>query len=114
MSGPSAEVLRARAYLSRVAEPPSPALIALVEALVEALGPVEAADRVRAADVPDLVAGETAATGPGRCSRAGPSRPRQPARPPRSDRPAAPVSPATRPGAGAAGSPAPPTPHPLL
>ena len=57
MSCPSAEVLRARAYLSRVAEPPSPALIALVEAL----GPVEAANRVRAADVPDLVAGETAA-----------------------------------------------------
>jgi DNA processing protein len=57
MSCPSAEVLRARAYLSRVAEPPSPALITLVEAL----GPVEAANRVRAADVPDLVAGETAA-----------------------------------------------------
>ena len=50
-------MLRARAYLSRVAEPPAPALAAFVEAV----GPVEAASRVRAGDVPDLVAGETAA-----------------------------------------------------
>ena len=36
MSGPSAEVLRARAYLSRVAEPPSPALIAPSQPLGQA------------------------------------------------------------------------------
>ena len=54
---PLPEVLRARAYLSRVAEPPAPALAAFVEAV----GPVEAATRVRAGDVPDPVAGETAA-----------------------------------------------------
>ena len=55
--GPLPEVLRARAYLSRVAEPPSPGLAAFVAAV----GPVEAASRVRAGDVPDPVAGETAA-----------------------------------------------------
>lgn len=53
---PAEEVLRARAYLSRVAEPPAPALAAFVEAI----GPVAAAGRVRAGDVPDPVAGETA------------------------------------------------------
>jgi DNA processing protein len=51
------DVLRARAYLSRVAEPPAPALAAFVEVL----GPVTAAARVRVGDVPDPVAGETAA-----------------------------------------------------
>ncbi len=55
--GPLPEVLRARAYLSRVAEPPAPGLAAFVAAV----GPVEAASRVRAGDVPDPVAGETAA-----------------------------------------------------
>jgi DNA processing protein len=54
---PAVEVLRARAYLSRVAEPPAPALAAFVEVL----GPVAAAARVRTGDVPDPVAGETAA-----------------------------------------------------
>jgi DNA processing protein len=54
---PAAEVLRARAYLSRVAEPPAPALAAFVEVL----GPVAAAAQVRSGDVPGPVAGETAA-----------------------------------------------------
>jgi len=54
---PPSEVLRARAYLSRVAEPPASALAAFVEAI----GPVEAARRIRAGDVPDQVAAETAA-----------------------------------------------------
>ncbi len=52
-----ATVVRARAYLSRVAEPPAPALVRLVDAV----GPVAAADRVAAGDVPDAVAAETAA-----------------------------------------------------
>ena len=58
------EVLRARAYLSRVAEPPAPAL----GALVEAIGPVDAAQLVRAraprtdpTRSPPAVAAETAA-----------------------------------------------------
>ncbi len=51
------EVVRARAYLSRVAEPPAAALIAFVDAV----GPVAAAARVRAGDVPDEVAKETTA-----------------------------------------------------
>ena len=54
---PPSEVLRARAYLSRVAEPPASALAGFVEAI----GPVEAARRIRAGDVPDQVAAETAA-----------------------------------------------------
>jgi len=57
VAGPSAEVLRARAYLSRVAEPPAPALAWLVAAV----GPVEAAARVRAGAVSEGVARETAA-----------------------------------------------------
>jgi DNA processing protein len=52
-----ADVVRARAYLSRVAEPPAAALVRLVDAV----GPVAAAARVRAGDVPDAVAAETAA-----------------------------------------------------
>jgi DNA processing protein len=55
--GAADEVLRARAYLSRVAEPPAAALIGFVDAV----GPVAAAARVRAGDVPDAVAGETSA-----------------------------------------------------
>jgi DNA processing protein len=57
------EVLLARAYLSRVAEPPAPALAVLVDEV----GPVEAARRVRegrvhgTGAVPPAVAGETAA-----------------------------------------------------
>jgi DNA processing protein len=56
-SGPPVdpEVLLARAYLSRVAEPPAPALVALVAEV----GPVEAADRVRAGKVAERVAAET-------------------------------------------------------
>jgi DNA processing protein len=50
-------VVRARAYLSRVAEAPAPALARFVDAM----GPVRAAARVRAGDVPDAVAAETAA-----------------------------------------------------
>ena len=50
-------MLRARAYLLRVAEPPAPALVWLVAAV----GPVEAAARVRAGAVPEEVARETAA-----------------------------------------------------
>ncbi len=51
------EVYRARAYLLRVAEPPAPALAALVATC----GPVEAAARVRAGEVPARVRDETAA-----------------------------------------------------
>ncbi len=50
-------VLLARAYLSRVAEPPAPALAALVAAV----GPVEAAVRVRAGAVDEPVVRETRA-----------------------------------------------------
>ena len=57
VEGPREEVLRARAYLSRVAEPPAPALARLVTAA----GPVEAAERVRAGAVPEGVARETSA-----------------------------------------------------
>jgi DNA processing protein len=49
------DVLLARAYLSRVAEPPAPGLARLVAEF----GPVEAARRVRAGRVGELVAGET-------------------------------------------------------
>jgi DNA processing protein len=49
------EVLLARAYLSRVAEPPAPALAQLVAEV----GPVEAAERVRSGRVSEQVAGET-------------------------------------------------------
>lgn len=52
----AAEVLTARAYLCRVAEPPAPGLAALVAAV----GPVEAAERVRAGLVEERVAAETA------------------------------------------------------
>ena len=54
---PAGAVLRARAYLLRVAEPPAPALLRLIAAV----GPVEAAARVRAGAVPESVARETAA-----------------------------------------------------
>ncbi|WP_214370662.1 DNA-processing protein DprA [Pseudonocardia sp. H11422] len=57
VDAPAPEVVRARAYLSRVAEPPAPALAAFVEQV----GPVEAADRVRRGAVPEKVAAETAA-----------------------------------------------------
>jgi DNA processing protein len=50
-------VIRARAYLSRVAEPPAAALARFVDMV----GPVAAAARVWAGDVPDAVAAETAA-----------------------------------------------------
>ncbi|CRK58618.1 Rossmann fold nucleotide-binding protein Smf possibly involved in DNA uptake [Alloactinosynnema sp. L-07] len=48
---------RARAYLLRVAEPPAPALAALVDVC----GPVEAAARVRAGEAPRSVMDETSA-----------------------------------------------------
>lgn len=51
------EIRNARAYLMRVAEPPAPALAALVDKL----GAVEAADRVRRGHVPDGVDAETSA-----------------------------------------------------
>ena len=51
------EVMLARAYLSRVAEPPAPALAELVERE----GPVTAAERVRSGRVSEQVAGETRA-----------------------------------------------------
>lgn len=51
------EVLLARAYLMRVAEPPAKALIAFVDAV----GPRVAAERVRAAEVPQAVLAETSA-----------------------------------------------------
>ncbi len=53
----AADVLRARAYLSRVAEAPAAELVAFVEEV----GPVEAADRVRAGRVSEPVARQTAA-----------------------------------------------------
>lgn len=51
------EVRLARAYLMRVAEPPA---VALLE-LVDSVGPVQAAARVRAGDVPSRVVAETSA-----------------------------------------------------
>lgn len=48
-------VLLARAYLSRVAEPPAPALAGFVTEL----GPIVAADRIRRGEVPEPVARET-------------------------------------------------------
>jgi hypothetical protein len=45
------------AYLSRVAEPPAPGVVALVARL----GPVEAAERIRSGRVDERVAAETAA-----------------------------------------------------
>lgn len=53
----SDEVRYARAYLARVAEPPAPALLALVARC----GPTDAAELVRAGEVPDAVAQETSA-----------------------------------------------------
>jgi hypothetical protein len=47
-------ILRARAYLSRVAEPPTPALVELIAEI----GPVEAAERVRTGQVGEDVAAE--------------------------------------------------------
>jgi DNA processing protein len=57
VDGVAEEIVRARAYLSRVAEPPAPALVGFVDAV----GPVAAAAQVRAGDVPGGVAAETAA-----------------------------------------------------
>ncbi|MFC4856409.1 DNA-processing protein DprA [Actinophytocola glycyrrhizae] len=54
---PDEEVVLARAYLMRVAEPPAFAL----HAFVDVVGPVEAADRVRHGDVPEAVQSETEA-----------------------------------------------------
>jgi DNA processing protein len=51
------DVRNARAYLMRVVEPPAPALVALVDKI----GAVEAADRVRRGHVPDAVDAETSA-----------------------------------------------------
>ncbi|MBB4910526.1 DNA-processing protein DprA [Actinophytocola algeriensis] len=51
------EIVLARAYLIRVAEPPAFAL----HAFVDVVGPVEAADLVRRGDVPDAVRSETEA-----------------------------------------------------
>ncbi|WP_436502067.1 DNA-processing protein DprA [Actinokineospora sp. HUAS TT18] len=48
---------RARAYLLRVAEPPAPALAALIDVC----GPVDAAARVRSGDLPQSVLDETSA-----------------------------------------------------
>jgi DNA processing protein len=59
-AGPGTEVLLARAYLSRVAEPPAAAL----GRLVEEVGPVAAAGRVRRGEVPDEVAAQTGARRP--------------------------------------------------
>lgn len=50
-------ILRARAYLSRVAEPPAAALAAYVDHV----GPVEAAERIRRGAVPDVVRSATSA-----------------------------------------------------
>jgi DNA processing protein len=53
----SSEIRLARAYLSAVAEPPAPALAVFAAAL----GPVEAAARVRRGEVPDPVGKVTSA-----------------------------------------------------
>jgi DNA processing protein len=53
----SSGIRLARAYLAAVAEPPAPALAALVEEL----GPIDAAAQVRRGDVPEPVAKETTA-----------------------------------------------------
>jgi len=55
VAGAGDALLRARAYLSRVAEAPAPALLRLVAEV----GPEEAAQRVRAGRVPEQVAAET-------------------------------------------------------
>jgi DNA processing protein len=57
VSAPAEEVLLARAYLMRVAEPPALA----VHAFVDHLGPVVAAERIRAADAPEVVRNDTEA-----------------------------------------------------
>ncbi|MCW0214977.1 MAG: DNA-processing protein DprA [Pseudonocardia sp.] len=57
MSPVDREILRARAYLLRVAEPPAWD----TGVLVEQLGPVAAADAIRRGDVPDAVATQTRA-----------------------------------------------------
>jgi DNA processing protein len=58
MSNPTADAtLRAWAYLSRVVEPPCAALAALVDRV----GPVDAAERVRGARVDDILARQTEA-----------------------------------------------------
>jgi len=57
MNAPETDVLLARAYLSRVAEPPAAALARFVAEL----GPVEAANRVARGAVPEPVARETSA-----------------------------------------------------
>ncbi|MGH3615270.1 MAG: hypothetical protein ACRDRK_22275 [Pseudonocardia sp.] len=57
MGAPPEEVLRARAYLSRVAKPPTQAL----GRFVDQVGPVVAAGRVRRGEVPEPVARETSA-----------------------------------------------------
>jgi DNA processing protein len=54
----SNEVLLARAYLSRVAEPGS----VPVSEFVNRLGPVQAAERIRTDDVPELVRNATTAS----------------------------------------------------
>jgi DNA processing protein len=54
---PTDEVYRARAYLLAVAEPPAPGL----SALIASCGPVEAAARVRAGELPARVGNETSA-----------------------------------------------------
>ncbi|MGH8921854.1 MAG: DNA-processing protein DprA, partial [Actinomycetes bacterium] len=51
------ELRRARAYLSRVAEPPAPALAELITEV----GPVRAARSVVVGQIPDRVATETSA-----------------------------------------------------
>jgi DNA processing protein len=53
----SVELLLARAYLSRVAEAPAPALVRLIDEV----GPVAAAERVRSGRVGERVAAETSA-----------------------------------------------------
>ncbi|MGW0521042.1 DNA-processing protein DprA [Crossiella sp. NPDC003009] len=55
MSVDASRLRLARAYLSRVAEPPAPAL----HRLISEVGPVEAADRVHRGDVPEPVARTT-------------------------------------------------------
>lgn len=63
---PPEQVLQARAYLSRVAEPPA----APVVALVAEVGPVEAAARIRRGEVSEAVAKRTSARRTAECTAA--------------------------------------------
>ena len=91
------EILRARAYLARVAEPPAPALARFIAEV----GPIAATARVRRGHTPAAVAAETAVapstaptptSPPPAPSARGSSYPRTPSGRPRRSRPRAPLA----------------------